>query len=219
MTEENVTNISGKKTMLAFAINAILALALIILYVLFFNSKSTGNNDSRELNDVQPQAVSTGSGTIAFVNTDVLLEKYELVKKLGVEYDKEQKQKETALEAKTKKYQEDAAYFQESVQKQSLSEESAQRIYEQLMAEQQDLYNLQQQYSAELSQKEFEMNKVLLDSVKNYLTRMNVDNKFDYILNYTMAGSILLAKDTFDITDFVLKGLNKEYAELYQPKK
>jgi outer membrane protein len=72
---------------------------------------------------------------------------------------------------------------------------------------------LQDQYSAELSQKEMEMNMVILDSIRNYLKRMNMTAGFDYILSYNSMGNILFAKDTFNITPQVIQGLNLEYAE------
>ncbi|MEZ5197171.1 MAG: OmpH family outer membrane protein [Bacteroidales bacterium] len=112
---------------------------------------------------------------------------------------------------KQKAFETDAAHFQDQVQKQSISEQSAQVIYEQLMAKQQDLYALQEQYASEMQQKEFEMNVVLLDSVRNYLERLNKVYNYDYILGYNTAGNIFLAKDTFDITSQILEGLNKEY--------
>ena len=76
---------------------------------------------------------------------------------------------------------------------------------------------LQEQYSAELAQKEYNMNLVLLDSVRNYVYRLNKRYNYDYILSYNMVGNIILAKDTFDITQPVLEGLNLEYNEKYAP--
>lgn len=205
---------------LVLIINVILALAIIIIYVMYFVGKK--DNDDRKNESIQnpmnfPDSKSGVS--VAFVNTDILLERYELVKKMSDEFEKEQKKRDADLQKRTSEYQQEAAYFQESVQNQRLSDESAQGIYEQLMVKQQELYDLQQQYSNELAQREFEMNKVLLDTVKNYLHRMNIDRNYDYILNYTMAGPILLAKDTFDITNPVLRALNQEYKDQYAPGK
>ena len=57
------------------------------------------------------------------------------------------------------------------------------------------------------------MNLRLLDTITNFLKRYNEIYKFDYILTYKMAGDILIANDTLDITNDVLKTLNKEYQE------
>jgi outer membrane protein len=216
MTEEKVKQLASRIS-LALILNVVIAVGLIIIYFLYFGKGETHESTpQKQINTIQ---APTGNGVnVAFVNTDVLLERYELVKQMASEFDKEQRKRDTDLQKRTRQYEEEAAYFQESVQNQSLSEESAQRIYEQLMVKQQELYELQQKYSSELAQQEFEMNKVLLDTVKNYLDRINIEKNFDYILNYTIAGPILLAKDTFDITEFVLRGLNKEYKDLYDPE-
>jgi len=197
----------------------LLAAGLIVLYILFFTQKESGKVPSSASQPVVPSVTGSASTPIAFVNTDELLDRYDLVKVLSAQLEQEQRKKDADFRKKQREYEEEASYFQESVQKQTISESSAQRIYEQLMMKQQDLYELQEQYSSELARKELEMTKVLLDSVKNYLSRANQTYQFDYILNYSMAGSILLAKDTFDITESVLTGLNQEYQAKYPDQK
>lgn len=200
-------------------INVVLAIAVAVLYFLQFSGNDDSGKTTKGSQGERPvMEMQDGTGTsIAFVNSDLLLEKYDLVEKLAKQLESESRKKDADLASRQEELESEAAYFQESVQKQSLNEESAQRIYEQLMAKQQDLYQLQQQYGAELSQKEFEMNVTLLDSVRNFLDRMNIDNKYDYILNYNASGSILQARDAFDITEAVLEGLNREYKEKYGP--
>jgi len=216
MTEQIEKKPGGMQPAL-MVLNVLLLLAVAILFYLYFSRKDEVPVTKAD-NTQMPAMMKKHINAIAYVNTDVLLEKYLLVKKLSDQLSSERKSKDADFSKRQKEYQEEAAYFQESVQKQSLSEESAQKIYEQLMAKQEDLYSLQDQYSSELAKKEYEMNMTLLDSVKNYLDRLNKKYNFDYVLNYNTGGSILLAKDTFDITLPVLNGLNKEYLELYPPK-
>ena len=200
------------------ALNILLLVAVAVLYFLYFS----GDDDTPAQSGEKKVALSAVQGeaepaSIAFVNSDVLLEKYELVGKLARQLEAESRRKDADLASRQEELESEAAYFQESVQNQSLNETSAQRIYEQLMAKQQEIYQLQEQYAAELAQKEFEMNMTLLDSVRNFLNRMNIDNKYDYILNYNASGSILQARGNFDITDIVLEGLNREYKAKYEP--
>ena len=204
MSEEMKNSNSG-------LIVAVIALVgVIALFVLFF----TDNDKEPEKPTTQNVMVSGEMPTtkIAFVNSDEVLQQYDLVKKLSDDLSKERDKKDKAFTAKQKAYQDDAAYFQEQVQKQTISQQSAEEIYQQLMARQQELYQLQDQYSAELAQKEMDMNVVILDSIRNYLKRMNISANFDYVLSYNSMGNILLAKDTFNITPQVIEGLNAEYA-------
>ena len=199
-------------------INVILLLAVALLYFFEFagDRDDAGRSSTGQPMRVEDRDSAGGQDlSIAFVNSEVLLVKYELVNKLAGQLENESRKKDADLQARQKELESEAAYFQESVQNQSLNEQSAQRIYEQLMAKQQDIYQLQEQYAAELSQKEFDMNVTLLDSVRNYLERMNIENKYDFILNYNASGSILHARNTYDITETVLEGLNREYKAKY----
>ncbi len=77
-------------------------------------------------------AVKTGS--IAFVNSEVLLQNYDLVTKLSNQLDKQRQNKDADFTKRQSEYEQEAAYFQQQVKAQSISEQSAQEIYQQLMA-------------------------------------------------------------------------------------
>jgi outer membrane protein len=214
--ENSIENTPKKPVRLSLILSVIALLGVIALFFFEFMEK----DDPKEHRPVlKMPEFSSGSNTIVFVNTDELLQNYELVGILTNELEAERKRKNVDFSAKQKAYESDAAYFQSQVEKQTISEASAQQIYEKLMQQQQELYKLQDQYASELSQKEFEMNLILLDSVKNYLARLNKFYNYDYILSSNNTGNILFAKDTFEITNQVLEGLNREYNEKLNPKK
>jgi len=199
------------------SLNVVLLVAVVVLYFFHFSNEKPEAGGKEEPAQL-PAVAESSSGTIAFVNSDILLEKYALVGKLSKQLEKESRKKDADLANRQKELEGEAAYFQESIQNNSLSEKNAQNIYDQLMQKQQEIYQLGEQFAAELAQEEFRMNVILLDSVRNYLGRMNADNKYDYILNYNASGSIFIAKDTFDITNVVLDGLNREYDAKYTPE-
>ncbi len=189
---------------------------LIALYVIFFNSINKVQ-ETKPAEIINLPSVSSSEGSIAFVNSDLVLSQYKLVDKLGKELERESKRKSDDISSKEQEYQKDAAYLQEQIQRQTISEESAQQIYSQLMATQQDLYSLQERYSMELTRKEIEMNMILLDSIRKFLGRYNSSANFDYVLSYNDNGGILFAKDTFDITPQVIQGINNEYDIKFPP--
>lgn len=201
---------SKKPVQPGLVLGMIALLGVIILFILHF----TGGSKTNSPESVSKLPLPGGENNkIVFVNTDSILHGYELVDELTTQLESERDRKNADFSQRQKSYEEDAAYFQSQVEKQAISESSAQQIYEKLMLQQQDLYKLQDQYAAELSRKEYEMNMVLLDSIKNYLVRLNKTYQFDYILSSNNTGNILFAKDTFDITSQVLTGLNSEYRE------
>jgi outer membrane protein len=191
-------------------VGVIALIGVIVLFILYF----TDNDEEREVPKSQLVEIneSLPPSSIAFINSEEVLNQYDFVKRLTGDLNNERDKLDKEFAAKQKAYQDDAAYFQEQVQKQTISQQSAEEIYQQLMVRQQELYQLQDQYSAELAQKEMEMNVIILDSIRNYLKRMNISANFDYVLSYNSMGNILLAKDTFDITSQVIQGLNLEYA-------
>jgi len=207
MTEE-IENTTKKPLNIGLVLSIAAIIGILILFALEFTDSD--NHDETLTRSSMP-VIPAGSNSIVFVNSDLLLHNYELVTVLNSQLENERNQKDADFTNKQQAYEQDAAYFQDQVQKQTISESSAQQIYEKLMLQQQDLYKLQDQYSAELSKKEYEMNIVLLDSIRNYLSRLNKIYNYDYILSYNTAGNIFLAKDTFDITSQVLEGLNREY--------
>lgn len=211
------TEKSNHTNRVLWIINILVIIAVTVLYFLQFNQ----SEESKKTGETVQKIVLPAEGTtkMAFVNSDIVLQKYDLVSKLASQLESERTKKDGDLKKRQAEFEQEAAYFQETMKKQSLSEASAQKIYEQLMEKQQDIYALQDQYAGELSEKEYKMNMILLDSVRNYLNRMNVEYQFDYILNFNLTGGILLAKDTFDITNSVIEGLNMEFNALQNPEK
>lgn len=212
MTQEKSN--SKNLVTISLILSVIAILGLVALFVMEFTNKDEPAETQSEL--VLPVS-SSGANSIVFINSDLILEKYALVDKMAAQLEKDRQNKDADFATKQRTYEQDAQYFQEQVQQQAISEQSAQLIYDQLMVKQQELMQLQEQYSAELAQKEYNMNLVLLDSVRNYVYRLNKKYNYDYILSYNMVGNIILAKDTFDITQPVLEGLNLEYNEKYAP--
>ena len=214
MQEENNTQISettvkpkaNNNTVLTI-INVVLLIGLVILYFIVLKP---GNKVVNENMAIQ-QKLSSGNITVAYVNSDSILAHYDLVKSMRTSLESKSSELESELKRKQATFEKDAAYFQEQVNKQTISETSAQEIYTQLMAEQQKLYELREKYSAEIARQEYDLNLVLIDSLNNFLSRYNKTVNYDYILSYTRGGNILVANDSLDITNSVLKLINQEF--------
>lgn len=188
--------------------NIVLLLGLIILYFIILKPGNKKVDDSLSLN----QKLSSGNLSLAYVNSDSILVHYDLVKSMRTSLESKTSALESELKRKQAAFEKDAAYFQEQVDKKTISEASAQEIYAQLMAEQQKLYELREKYSAEIAQQEYELNIVLVDSLNNFLKRYNEQMNFDYIFSYSRGGNILVANDSLDITEKVIRLINEEYS-------
>jgi outer membrane protein len=195
-----------------YTVHALLFVAIIILFILHFSGSCCServeqSSEKTSFSDtIQKSAVH-----VAYLNSDRILEEYELVKNMKSDLEKTSVKWEKEIAGKQAAFEKDAAYFQEQVARKSISEESATRIYDELMKAQQDIVDLRDQYANRLAEKEYEMNMILVDTVTNFLNRYN-NGQFDYIFGMSKGGNIFLANDAFDITNIVLQNLNEEYA-------
>lgn len=197
-----------KLTGMSLGVNVLLLIAVAVLFFKVFSGK-----DEPATNQFDPPDQTGKSMNIAYINTDSVLSHYQLVQDLSDKLALESQKKDKDFSSKQKAFEADAAYFQEQVEKQTISNESAQAIYEQLMVKQQDLYELEQQYLNELAAKEMEMQQIILDSLRSKLTALNANSQYDYILSYNAMSNILIADDAFDITNIVIEKINEDFEE------
>ncbi|MCK5839251.1 MAG: OmpH family outer membrane protein [Bacteroidales bacterium] len=196
----------------SLTLNIILFIALGYLYYLHFSAKDTPLESPRKT----PEApVLKGSTRIAYINSDSILLNYKLAIEKSRSLESKGNRLEVEIRTRQAQYEKDATYFQQQVQAQSISEESAQEIYSQLMQEQQKILEMQELYSNELAREELGINLMLIDSLSSFLKRLNQSNYYDYVLGYTKGGNIFLTNERFNITNVVIEGLNMEYEEKY----
>lgn len=212
--------IVGKKKTSFFTpsvLNIILILLLVVLYVLFFT-----HSFRQPKTQAIPEAVmyqKKGGLTIAFVNSDSIKTHYQLVKDLQKNLEDKYASLNKDITARQNALQVKAGELQRKYEARQISNDEAQKMDEMLKAEGKKLYDLNQEYSNKMSDEEYRLNTVYIDSMNNYLVRFNKKYNFDYILGYSKGGGILYARDTLDITKYVLEGLNEEYYTKYPESK
>lgn len=192
--------------------NIILFSAVIILFLLYYNLKTA--NQAENSKPLKPDTAlvnsfSTTHFKIAFVNTDTLLNNYELYKYLQDKLAARQKSLEATLNQKSKQLQKEAALFQQKVRNNSfLSLESAQQQEQELYQKQQELMDMKDKLSNDLILEGQKMQKQLLDTVTLFLEEYNKQLGNTFIFN---AASFLYSDNKYDITDTVVKLLNNRY--------
>ncbi|MCX6234769.1 MAG: OmpH family outer membrane protein [Bacteroidetes bacterium] len=191
---------------IVWIVNIILFVGMVILYFIILSHPTPKQKKIRNTTNTIGQSIK-----IAYVNSDSILANYILAIDKKKELEAKSQKLETEILAKQNGFEKDASYFQEQVNKNALSQQSAQQIYEELMKEQQKIYDLQQQYTAELAQNEMDINSMLLDTLTNFLKRYNLVDGYDYILGVNRAGNVFYTNEQFDITQEVIDGLNEEF--------
>ena len=145
---------------------------------------------------------------IAYINADTLTSQYKFCKDYTLILEKKEKNIQATLNSKAQALQNAAANFQQKLQENAYTRERAEQVQAALQKQEADLQALQQRLAADFENEQAKFLMAFQDSVKNYLKAYNKKKKYDLILN---KATILEGSDKFDITDEIVKGLNKAY--------
>jgi|APHig6443718053_1056840.scaffolds.fasta_scaffold08767_2 outer membrane protein len=194
---------------------SVISLGMSVVLLVLLLARTSGVSSGNSV--VSP---ASGNGArVAFINTDTILSQYLLVK----DYENQLKEKtqkfEREMAGKEAQFRQDAEYFDKSVKSNSLSEQSAQEIYQKLMARQSELVQQRDGYRQELAAEDLRINVLLIDTVTNFLKRYNKKLGYDYIIGVNKAGNVFHAETKYDLTAEVVNELNKEFTESQKAKK
>ncbi len=187
-------------------LNLVLLVAVVVIYVLHFSSGSksadanTGEVSPAQLTDMK----------IAYVKVDSLIVNYDMAQELHDTFTKNQEAYTKEYAARRTKFEEQAAAFQEKVQRGGfLTEQRAVQERDRLVGEEQEILKLDQELSGKLAEMQNANNQQLVDSLMNYLKIYNADKKYAYIFN---SSGIMIGDEAHNITNEVLDALNARYA-------
>jgi outer membrane protein len=199
-------------------LNAILALAVGVLYYLHFSAGSKGVEiasltDSSAVEKPIVMAPSEiKASKIVFVNLDVLSEGYDFLKDVSASAQAEQNNLQNQYQTKGEKLQQDYMEFQEKANKGLLSENQIASEQEKFAGRKEELDQLQLKSEAlgeKIQARTEEARKNLTDYIKEY----NKSGMYNYVLAYSEGplSPVLLANDSLDITKDILEGINAQY--------
>lgn len=192
-----------KNTSLVLSIVALVAIA--VLYVInFTGEEKTVTGEGKQ--SVQ----SEGNGlNIAYVKADSVILNYDLSQDLHDEFTKKQEAYTNTYASKRSTFEKDAASFQEKLNRGGfLTEQRAIQERDRLVNLEQEIVQLDQELSTKLAEIQTANNKQLLDSLMNYLNKLNESHQYDYILNGV---DVLIGNEVNNLTGEVLKAMNDTY--------
>ena len=192
-----------------YIINGVLALAVVILFVLQF----TGKKESGVTRTFTAEENASGLLPIAYVNVDSLLLNYNYSKDLNEIIIKKQENSRASVNQKLRALQVEMQDFQRKVENNAfLTRERAEQEQARLVKKQQELQDFDSRLAQELVAEQQRLNEQLRDTLVSQLKVYNKDKGYQVILSNTMGDNILLAGDSYDITQEVIEYLNKNYA-------
>lgn len=194
---------------LSIVLNAVLLVAVIVLYVLYFSNRQTTTGGVALSNEGNGSAVAT---KIVYINTDTLMNNYLLAVELNEAFLKKQEERRTELNVKAKSLDQEANEFQRKLQNNGfLSEARAIDARDQLLVKQENLRRLQQEMIDKTAREQSDLNKKLLEEITNFLQEYNKERGFSIVLSTQIGGNVLYAENGFDITRDVVTLLNEKY--------
>lgn len=191
---------------ISLIINVVLAVALGVLFVLYFSLRSEVKDLSK-----QPLSLASGNGNIVYVNMDSLYTKYDEYIDMKTKMVEKQSKMEAELGAKKSNYERSVMDYQDKAKKGLLLSSEMQRIEQQLMGDQQTLVKLSESMQQELAEESRVLNNKLGNNIVEFLKEYNKNSRYQYIFSHLYGGNLLYVNDSLDITKDVIEGLNEKY--------
>lgn len=167
--------------------------------------------DKVKSNGLPHATASATSGEIAFVDIDSLASQYEYCKEGQKALESKQTAYRSQLNAKAQALQSAMADFQNKAQNGGFtSQQQVEAAQNKLQQQQQQFQQFQTKIDNEMNNATLSYQKVLRDSLNNFLNDYNKDGRYKMILSKS-GDNILYADKALDITNDVVAGLNKRY--------
>jgi len=186
------------------------ALATIVFTLLVQCKPSDNQNISTKTvnNEGNPSSLS-----IVFVETDSLLSKYDYSVELTEMMIKKEENIRATLNEKSTNLQKEAQDFQRKLQNQAFATRArAEQENNRLVKRQKDLQELNNRLRNELAAENQKNSLQLQDSIRTFLKEYSQKKGYDFILSNSGLDNILYGNKALNITNEVVKELNKRYS-------
>ncbi len=191
--------------------NAVLLLGLIGIYVLHFTGAGT---KSKTNVDATAPLQKEGGLTIAYVNTDTLLAKYQYAIDMEKELLAYKDQQEKIGRQQVEQFQSDYQDYLKNGANMTLTQQQQKEAELKQRADR--MSTLEQELTSKIMERQMTENTKLLNAIFAFIREYNAANQqFDIILRKTFNDSpTLYLNPAMDITDEIVEGLNEEYKNL-----
>jgi outer membrane protein len=192
----------------SLVLNIVLAVAVIVLYVLYFTGTGMSKNSKNDASSAS--GVKAGSD-IFYVQIDSVISNFDMAKDLSGELESKFNNSDAQLKSRQTAYQKEVNDYQYKAQRGLITRSDAQNIEQQLYVKQQDLVTLQQNLTNEINEQQAVMNRQVINAIIEYMKENSAKFNYKYVLATSFGNNVLYANDSLDITKSVIAGLNEKY--------
>lgn len=163
-------------------------------------------------------APSAATGmNIAFIYGDTVNNRYQFLIDAEAELESERKRIDRRLQNKLGEAEKRAGELQR--QAPTMTQNQMQEAQLELQNLDLEMQQYQERLAADFRKREVELQKEYVEKVNSFLEEYNADGTYDMVLNFQQGGNLLWIKDSYNITDEVVEGLNKAYEKHLNAKK
>lgn len=188
-------------------INVVLVAAVAALFAIVLGGKK---------NSEVPAVVTETSKVmpIAYLNVDSLLVNYLFAQEASEKLMKKQEDARLKLNTKARTLQNEMADFQRKLENNAfLSRERAEKEQQRLLKKQQELQELEAKLTEDIMIENQKLNMQLADTLTNFLKSYNADGRYHVILSNSAKDNVLMAAESYNITNEVVDALNARYGK------
>lgn len=173
-------------------------------------------NNQPKQNDTAEKPVQgseqVGGQKIAYVEVDSISSQYQFSRDIEKLLNAKNANISKTLSAKQQALQQAYNNFMQNARANKYTQEQAQQLQAGIQQQANEGQELEQRLKNEFAQEQAKYQKAFNDSVEHFIQAYNKDKKYSYILmKGGMVNTILYADKAYDITNDVVKGLNKAY--------
>jgi len=195
-------------------LSAVLLVAVVVLYVLFFTKKD------KAAAPIVTMPNGKSSGLVLTVNNDSMVAQFVLVEILKSDLEKETERYRAELQKKSAVFEEKYRNYMMNVQSNVLTQTQMQNTEKMLLEEKEHLEALSAKYTEIMSKKEISVHREIMDSIINATKRVNdAKYKADYVFATSEGSAIICSNPAYDITQEVIEELNNAYNKAHKGKK
>ena len=165
----------------------------------------------------QQTTTSKAEFKTGYIDTSILLEKYEKFKDENEKFKVKSEEIGRPLETKGRQLQAEKDAFQRNAQ--ANGQAWAQQKYAELQQREQQILQERDQVLAQIQAEGGKLQDTLIIQVKKYIREFGKKQQFDYIFTTSDdMPTVIYGKDSYNLTDKLLKELNDQYKATNQKK-
>ncbi len=153
--------------------------------------------------------VSCNEQKTAYVDTTKIVQEYKEMKDVEADFTSKSDSVRQQLDSVARVFQQEVQAYQSEMN--SMSQAERQEKEQELMQKQQMLQQQQQMQSNRLREQSTVVMDSIVNKIKDYVKEYGEENNYTYIFGSNESANIMYAEEGLDITQDILKELNKDY--------